>query len=408
MNAMTAAPNKRIAVLVSNPCTSDARVIKMVQVAREAGYEVHVFATTGANARPWEVVDGVTYHRLEWKPAQMLAERGLLGLFARIARKPVTLAAKAWVPWFKYGLFRDVFASAVAAVRPDLIHAHDLITLPAAIAVAKDVGAKVVYDAHELEVHRNPPLPLHLKWWVGRVERKYARRAQAVNTVGRKVGEVLSEHIGRKDVNIVYNAPLLEHSPANVRTDLQLRPEQPLLIYVGKVTIGRGVGEILELLPGLPGVYFATVGPSDATTRRLLLQRALKLGVGNRFRTLPPVPHEQVTSYIEGADLGVISVEPVTLSYRFCMPNKLFELSFANVPILSNVLDEIQEFLAENGNGETVDFENRRELSYAIFRMLGDNRRYRMDEERRRRLAENYSWATQAQKIQRIYADALK
>ncbi len=404
---MTAVPKKRIAVLVSNPCTSDARVIKMVEVARAAGYEVHVFATTGANAKPWEVVDGVTYHRLDWKPSQMLARRGLLGLFVRIARTPVTLFAKTLVPYVKYGLFREVFEASVVAVRPDLIHAHDLITLPAAVAVADIVGAKVVYDAHELEVHRNPPLPLHMKWWVGRVERKYARRAHAVNTVGRKVGEVLAKHIGRKDVNIVYNAPLLEASPANVRVDLQLRPEQPLILYVGKVTIGRGVGDILELLPGLPGVFFATVGPSDPATRRLLLQRALALGVGGRFRTLPPVPHEQVTSYITGADLGLISVEPVTLSYRYCMPNKLFELSFANVPILSNVLDEIVEFLQEHGNGEAIDFENKRELSYVIYRMVSDNQRYRMDDERRERLALDYSWATQAQKILRIYAGAL-
>lgn len=398
---------KRVAVLVSNPCVSDARVLKMAAVARDAGYDVQIFATGSPTTAPYEIVDGITFHRIEWQPAHMLSERGLLALCRVVARRPTLLFAKLLTPYFKYRLFRQVFADAVAAVGPDLIHAHDLICLPAAVAAARGCGAKVVYDAHELEVHRNPPLVWYQKWWVGHVERKFARRATAVNTFGRKVGEVLAEHTGRRDINIVYNAPLREPSSANVRVDLHLPPDQSLLIYVGKVTIGRGVGEILELLPNLPNVFFATVGPSDGRTRKTLLRRALKLGVANRFRTLPPVPHEQVTAYIQGAELGVISVEPVTLSYRYCMPNKLFELSFANVPIISNELDEIAEFLAEHGNGEIVDFTNPRRLTYMLYRMLTDNARYRMSPETMERMAQNYSWDAQAAKIRQIYSTAL-
>ncbi len=399
---------KRVSVVVSNPCVSDARVIKVAHTARDAGYDVQVFATAGAGAPPWEVKDGLTYHRLEWSPSQMLAERGLLGLLPGVARPFSVFIGKVLTPYFKYRLFREAFLDAIAASRPDLIHAHDLICLPAAFAAARQTSARLVYDAHELEVHRNPPLPLHQKWWVGHVERKFARRADAVNTVGRKVAEVLASHVGRNDIEVVYNAPMQSPSPNSIRGDLHLPADQPLLIYVGKVTTGRGVSEILELLPRLPGVFFATVGPSDGRTRKLLLQRALRLGVANRFRTLPPVPHEQVTAYIAGADLGVISVEPVTLSYRYCMPNKLFELSFANVPILANDLDEIAEFLAENGNGEIADFDNRRGLAYTLFRLINDNARYRLGPEAMARMAAVYSWDAQAAKIRATYARLLQ
>jgi glycosyltransferase involved in cell wall biosynthesis len=176
-----------------------------------------------------------------------------------------------------------------------------------------------------------------------------------------------------------------------------------LLLYVGKVTDGRGVGDIITLLPRMPGVMFATVGPCDTRTRNKLEAQAEVLGVASRFRILPPVPFEQVVGYIRGADLGLISVEPVTLSYRYCMPNKLFELSFANVPIIANKLDEIEMYLGEFGNGMVTDFDDKAALPYTIYRMLQSKQQYMLNEEKSALMHEKYSWNVQASKLLSIY-----
>ena len=175
------------------------------------------------------------------------------------------------------------------------------------------------------------------------------------------------------------------------------------MIYVGKVTLGRGVGEILNLLPHLRDVTFATIGPCDPATRERLEAEAKRKQVDGRFRILPPVPFAQVVNYIRGADLGVISIEPVTLSYRYCMPNKLFELSFANVPIIANELDEISQFLGEFGNGEIVDMEDEASLAYRIARILHEKQRYVMDAAKLKRLAAEYSWQMQSDKLLGLY-----
>jgi len=47
----------RVAVIVSNPCTIDARVIKMARAARDAGHEVHVFGTLSADTVPHETLE---------------------------------------------------------------------------------------------------------------------------------------------------------------------------------------------------------------------------------------------------------------------------------------------------------------------------------------------------------------
>lgn len=397
----------RVAVIVSNPCVGDARVIKMARAAAAAGHEVHVFATSGANAPPFESAHGVHFHRLEWRPAAVLSTATPMKWLRKVSRRLANRVTKAITPYVKYRLFAKVFVDHVVAIGPDIVHAHDLICLPAGARAATAAGARLIYDAHELEIHRNPPLPFVQKRFVAHVQAKYARVAQAVITVGELVGRELSAHIGRPQVNVLYNAPPLEPCPRNLRGDLNLHDEDLLIVYVGKVTEGRGVGEILTLLPNMPGIKFATVGPSDARSRALLENQAQRLGLATRFRILPPVPFDQVADYIRGADLGVISVEPVTLSYQYCMPNKLFELSFANVPIVSNKLDEIEIFLRELGNGEIADFDDKSALAYTMYRMLQQKDRYVMNEATLARLYEKYSWRQQERKLLAIYAQVL-
>lgn len=397
----------RVAVIVSNPCVNDARVIKMAQAAAETGHEVHVFATFGQNAAPYEHVDGVTYHRLEWRPGSLLTASGPLAWIRKLSAPVATWFVRRILPYRKYRLFTRVFAESVAAVKPDLVHAHDLVCLPAGYEAAQLAGARLVYDAHELEVHRNPPLPLLQKLLVGRVEKRYARKADAVITVGQLVARELGRHIGRDDITVIYNSPVVSPCPNSIRRDLRIGEDTPLILYVGKVTEGRGVRQLLDLLPQVPGAILAAVGPCDARSKTQLVGHARRRGLTSRFHILPAVPSDQVVSYIRGADVGVISVEPVTLSYRYCMPNKLFEMSFAEIAILSNKLDEIEGFLAEIGNGEIVDFEERARIAYTLSRMLKDKERYALGEQARRILDETYSWKAQGERLRGLYERVL-
>ena len=42
----------------------------------------------------------------------------------------------------------------MVASRPDVVHAHDVNTLPTAWAAARRAGARLVYDAHEISTDR--------------------------------------------------------------------------------------------------------------------------------------------------------------------------------------------------------------------------------------------------------------
>ena len=253
----------KIAMIVSNPCTGDARVIKMAESAARNGHEVHVFATIGKNAMPYEVKNGVYYHRIEWKPGALIGELFLLKLIKPLSKSLSVYFIKKLVPFLKYKYFKNIFIEHITALNPEIIHSHDLICLPLGVEAAKLTDAKVVYDAHELEVHRNPPLPFFQKRFVAHMEKKYGKQTNEVITVGAHIADILSKELNKK-INILYNSPIIEPSLYTIRGDLGLDDKIPLIIYVGKVTLGRGVEDILALLPKLPHIHFATIGPCDS------------------------------------------------------------------------------------------------------------------------------------------------
>jgi glycosyltransferase involved in cell wall biosynthesis len=390
-------------MLVSNPCTVDARVIKMAEGAAKNGHEVHVFATIGNNSISYELKNNVHYHRIEWNLSLLVGSFFPIKVLKKINRRVGVFFIKKLAPFVKYSLFRKIFIDEIQVLDPDIVHAHDLICLPLGSEVSKKTGAKLIYDAHELEVYRNPPLPVIQKFFVSHVEKKFSKDSDAVISVCKHGAKVLSQRLDR-NIHVIYNSPILESSKENIRSDLRISDSVPLMLYVGKVTFGRGIEDLLRLLTKLPGIHFAVVGPCDVFTYKKFLNLSRKLNIEERFTILPPVNFKKVVNYIRGADLGVISIDTTTLSYRLAMPNKLFEMTFAEIPIIAKKgLVEIEEFINEIGNGKIVDFERCEALEYQITKLFDEKEIYSHTLESRKVLEDEYSWTAQVDRLLKIY-----
>lgn len=66
--------NKRVVMLVSNPCNPDYRVVKEAESLARAGYNVCILATwkPKLGIPLQENINGVTYLRYEWNVLKML------------------------------------------------------------------------------------------------------------------------------------------------------------------------------------------------------------------------------------------------------------------------------------------------------------------------------------------------
>ena len=400
--------SKKIAYIVSNPGVNDARVIKMAKASAKKGYKVYLFGVYKPGFEYYEEIENMKIFRFEWKPLNLLLENSFfLPVINKINKKLFVYFGKKILPYKKYNLFSKIIIEEILKIKPDLIHAHDLICLPVAARAAKELNIPYIYDAHELEIHRNPPLPFFQKNYVKFIEKKYAKDASVVITVGKYVAKELSKHLPNKKIEVIYNSPDIEKTRHKLHNDLNI-VDKKVILYVGKVAMGRGIEDVIKILPNLSNdIVFATVGPVDKRQKELLEKLADNLNVSDRFTILPPVKYNQVVEYIKGADLGLISVQPVTLSYQYSMPNKLFELSFANVPILSNDLDEIKEFIQEHGNGEVIDINDSVKLKFYISKMLKLKEKYLMNNETYQKLYNKYSWEAQLKNLFNIYNDLI-
>ena len=402
--------NKVIAYIVSNPGSNDARVFKMVNAAASRGYKVHLFGTLKPGFLPYENNGNITIHRLEWNPVKRLIQTNIIFKNLNfINKKLCRFTAKTIFPYIKYFLFSSIFADQISKVNPDIVHAHDLICLPTARQVSKINKIPYIYDAHEYEIHRNPPLPILQKLYVFFIESLYSLNASYVITIGRYYAAGIAKHISSKKIKILYNSPVINKTSYNLRNDLKITDNKKIVLFVGKLTMNRGIEEVVKILPSLPSnVVFATVGPCDDTQRKIFTNLAEKFNVSSRFTILPPVPYDNVVDYIKEADLGIVSLLPIVKSYQYCMPNKLFELSFANVPVLSNDLDEIREFLSEHGNGTAINIEDPVLLNYYISKLIKSKKEFKMSDKTYEKLKQNYSWDKQLEKLFFIYSDTLK
>ena len=63
------------------------------------------------------------------------------------------------------------------------------------------------------------------------------------------------------------------------------------------------------------------------------------------------MPHEDLLALTATADFGLSLIEPVSLSYEYCMPNKLFEYMMAGVPVIVSPTVEQRKLVERYGSG---------------------------------------------------------
>lgn len=296
--------------------------------------------------------------------------------------------------------------SPLLAFGPEIVHAHDLDTLPAAAQAASALGARLVYDAHEIEIDRMPPRPWLHRLQIRSLEKRFIEQADAFVTVS---AGLLRHYGGEYRVRrplVLYNTPAFsaaDRATGDVRSDCGIGPDTWLGVYVGAVGPGRGVETLLEGLARVPGAHLAMVGSRRPQWDELIDRMAAGLGLDGRLHRLPAVPPQHVVSYIASADFGIYTMQDTCLNHRYAMPNKIFEMTFAGLPIVGPDLPGIRAYIDEAGVGFCVDPDDPEAIAAGIRRMAAEWRQFRPGEVKLRQLAAEYGWAHQAAGLVALY-----
>jgi glycosyltransferase involved in cell wall biosynthesis len=239
-----------------------------------------------------------------------------------------------------------------------------------------------------------------------RIEREHIRRADAVVTVCDSIADHLAAVYEIPRPIVVMNAPNTsgpQKFERDLRADIGIAREVPLAVYVGKITVGRGIEQCIAALVHWPEGHLALVGPVHLPTLTSCRELARSLSVTDRVHFVPPVAPEAVVAYVGAANISVVPIQNVCLSYYYCLPNKLIESALAHLPVAVSDLPELRRFVELSASGEVMDQTDPINIARTLRHIYQNRDRYRLDTERLRKVEKIYGWATQRDNLTKLY-----
>ena len=351
-------------MLVWNDFRHDARVRKEADTLQADGHAVtvHALHTPGQTRKRECLPSGVRVSRVARSPFSRLERKGgtpppagRLRLLWRAATR--TTAHLSWL-------------ARVVAGRPDVVHAHDVNTLPTAWLAARLSRAKLVYDAHEISTDREGYKSL--RGLVGWIEKRLIARADATITTTDARAAFFARAYGVPRPLVLQNRPRLElPTPSNrLREELALRPDLPIVLYQGGLQQGRGLERLVVAARDLPGAYFVFIGGGRLSGRLHEMVREFRLE--DRVRFVPTVELDRLPTYTRSADIGVQPIENTCFNHFTTDSNKLFEYVCAGLPVVATAMPEIRRIVREHDCGVLVPPGDTAALKAALQHLVGD------------------------------------
>ena len=243
-------------------------------------------------------------------------------------------------------------------LRARVVGAMDLFAANAAKQLARRSNARFIYDMREFYFALGPlegkGLKQRLIAW--HEERHIVPHAAAIIVTSSMDADVVMEHFHlRERPHVLLNTPpYRDRVTSNVLRDRFAIPtDHIIVIYQGVVHDGRGLAPFMKAMPQMPDVQLCIVGDGPAKER--LQSIAERLDLDGRIHWVGSVPYDQLHAVTCCTDVGLCLIEPVSKSYEYALPNKLFEYMMARIPSLVSDLPALRRQMAEAPVGVLVE-----------------------------------------------------
>ncbi|MCS6841789.1 MAG: glycosyltransferase family 4 protein [Roseiflexus sp.] len=372
-------------------------------------HTVHVVAPYHPDVRRAPIEHGVRLHFYRYAPHRALNVYG----YAESLRADVGLrqAALAAAPFALAASLRALL-HLTRRYQFDLIHAHWVLPngAPALIA-ARLRRLPLVVSLHGSDVY------LAYKGWILALSAAAVfRSAGAITACSRDLCQ-RAVRLGappERTIIIPYGVDAHAFRPdpragVQVRAELNLPPDTPLILAMGRMVYKKGFTYLLDAMPHIralhPRATLVLAGYGDLYDE--LKERARRLGVEEAVILPGRLPRDRAAHYVAAADVYVVPSVRDDAGNVDGLPNTLLEGMGAARPIVATCTAGIPDIMADGVHGLLVPERNPAALADAIARLL-DNRDLaaRLGEAARRRVLEELSWDATAARFEEAYRRA--
>jgi glycogen(starch) synthase len=279
----------------------------------------------------------------------------------------------------------------------DIIHAHDWMTIPAALLARRISGKPLVLHIHSLEYDRSGD---NADREILKIEQDGLEQANRLIAVSHRTKRMIVERYGipPKKVSVVYNAVSRNEARRIYRTERTGR--QRMVLFLGRITFQKGPDYFVEaaarVLKVLPDVTFVMAGAGNMM--RQMIERVGELKIGDRFHFTGFLQGEEIERIFSLSDLYVMpSVsEPFGISP--------LEAMLYDVPVILSRQSGVAEILK---HALKVDFWDIRELSAKIIAVLKHPALMGVMAEKAKEELRTIRWDTAAERITEIYRETV-
>lgn len=396
------------------PLRHDSRVLQEARTLGGAGYEVlvvasHMAPTTAESSGRVRVLTVNRGPRSGWLLWGIIERtRAKVGRTSSRPQRAVgqvailaALATYGSLAWWRY-LLRALRAA--ASERADLYVAHDLETLPVAVAAKMMSGGQLLYDSHELytELPRVRRAPLSRRRWSA-IERALIGRADRVMTVSETLARLLHDRYGIALpcvlLNVPHEEPITDATAPDLRAELGISHRIPIILHLGYLQPDRGLEQLISTMPSCPETILVLMGEGQMSYVSSLKELVQRLQLSSRVRFVPLVAPEHVIANSKSADVGVVLAQPASLSYYGSLPNKLFQYLAAGLPVVASHFPELNQIVSGYDVGVTCDPSDPRAIADAIHQVIRDPVRHEQLRSNALATAETFNWATESAKL---------
>ncbi len=383
VNNQSNTKHKKLKVLsaVINNIETDQRVDKVCNSLLKFGYEVELIGTT-----------------LRGKPR--LNKSFKTTIIPLKNQESFRLYAEFNFKLFTYLMLR--------ADQQTILLANDLDSLLPFYLVSKIKNLPLVFDSHEIfsELPSLSQRPKIKRVWKT-LERFLLPKQKHFYTVSQGYAEWFEKEYHVKP-SIIRNVPHLQKM--NDKEELIFFPlptvpsNHKIILYQGVLNMSRGLEFMIEAMQYTENCVFWIAG--NGPHRETLEQLVDYYNVRDKVFFLGILPPKTLKTITPLADLGISLEQDLGISYRYALPNKIFDYMQAKVPILATYLPEIKSTIEHYNVGRVIEKHDAKHIAETAMLMLNEGKSAYREQLTKAALA--CCWEKEEHRLKEIFENVVK
>lgn len=302
-------------------------------------------------------------------------------------------------------------------IKPNIVHCHDIHTLPIGVVAKLIFRCKLVYDAHE--IYEEVPQVLiengaRLKLFK-RIHKISQHFVDHFITINESNSKWYAENYPKfPESTVIMNATVLApltvydgrlHRAAN------LKAETKILLYQGGFSEHRGLDFLVRSAEHLPINWVLVMmgwGKYEEHLKNIAVMVNEQAKLAGRFddavRFIPPAPQSELTLWTAGGSIGVIPYENTGLNHWFCTPNKMWEFPNASLPVLVSPFPELRKPVDQYANGWLLPEKDDEHFIGDLIRSLSPEE-LEYSKQNTRKFIEKDNWSIYEQRLIHLYEE---